>query len=601
MGGQNTKTYCFCVHFFVCYFLLTTLYSFPHSSFSGMDTELLKLDSNEFVIATGQRVESEKKIGRRNTDHAPELATVYESLTEVRSRFASSRIAGEPFSSHGLSKEEVEALLLRDGPNELTPPEQVSEWVLLGKQFANPFMILLFLAGVLSFVAYGIDSSQSLNAVLGGVLFGVVILTVLMSFSQERKTIKTMSAFKNILPSSAVVIRGGVQQDIEARSLVVGDLVLLSLGQKVPADVRLLWASSLKVENGAITGEAEPVDLDASVVHEKETTPVEEARNIAFNGSLVLDGSGLGVVLATGDRSLIGTIASLTTNTETRKSTMEIEVERFVWFITILAVSMAVLFFVISVARRNGAGVLDTFINGFLVIIVANVPQGLPATVTSLQLIVAKRLASQNVFVKRLDAVETLGAITVICSDKTGTLTMNKMTVVDGWLNCEVGLHFFSEALFGNKLLRKSSVPASGPTTEDVPLPPSSPRSAGTSEKFVEKALPSVTMLQLIACVCNNAVASQAPPVPETLLQLEDDDDDSKSILHRSRKARIFSVFFFSFNNRIVFFSVGSACEFVHWQSERSRFGQFFRRLSSWRRESAASVGSRRVSSSVQL
>jgi P-type E1-E2 ATPase len=103
---------------------------------------------------------------------------------------------------------------------------------------------------VLSFVAYGIDPTQTLNAVLGGVLFGVVAVTVLMSFSQERKTIKTMSAFKNILPSQAVVIRDGRQKDLEARSLVVGDIVLLSLGQKVPADVRLLSASSLKVENG---------------------------------------------------------------------------------------------------------------------------------------------------------------------------------------------------------------------------------------------------------------------------------------------------------------------------------------------------------------
>ncbi len=162
------------------------------------------------------------------------------------------------------------------------------------------------------------------------------------------------------------------------------------------------------MENGAITGESEPVELEASVVHEKGVTPVEEAKNIAFNGSLVLDGSGLGVVLATGDRSLIGTIASLTTNTEVRKSTMEIEVERFVWFITILAITMAVVFFVIDVARRAGVGALNSFINGFLVIIVANVPQGLPATVTSLQLIVAKRLASQNVFVKRLVRVDLI-------------------------------------------------------------------------------------------------------------------------------------------------------------------------------------------------
>jgi magnesium-transporting ATPase (P-type) len=286
----------------------------------------------------------------------------------------------------------------------------------------------------------------------------------------------------------------------------------------------------------AITGESEPVELDASVVHEKGVTPVEEAKNIAFNGSLVLDGSGIGVVLATGDRSLIGTIASLTTSTEVRRSTMEIEVARFVWFITILAITMAIVFFVIDVGRRAGVGALNSFINGFLVIIVANVPQGLPATVTSLQLIVAKRLASQNVFVKRLDAVETLGAITTICSDKTGTLTMNKMTVVDGWVNCEVGLHFFSEALFSNQI-RKSSTSVLGS---------SSPRLQGDPEKFSEKALPSVTILQMVACICNNAVASQPVEPKKNLLELEDDDEaeaSRQSILRRSRKDQPASVF----------------------------------------------------------
>ena len=359
----------------------------------------------------------------------------------------------------------------------------------------NPFMLLLGGAGILSFVAFGIDPSQTLNAVLGGVLFAVVILTVLMSFSQERKTIKTMAAFKNILPSTAVVLRDGVRQDIEARSLVVGDIVMLSLGQKVPADVRLLSTSSLKAENGAITGESEPVELDASAVYVLGETPVEEAKNIAFNGSLILDGSGIGVVLATGDKSLIGRIAALTTGTEVRQSSMEIEVQRFVRFISILAISMAVVFFIIDVARRSGVGALNSFINGFLVIIVANVPQGLPATVTSLQLIVAKRLAGKKVFVKRLDAVETLGAVTVIASDKTGTLTMNKMTVVDGWVNCQIGLHFFSEALFLGSQLRASIV--------DV----------GSVEKFVEKALSSVILLQIIACVCNNAVGAVATPL----------------------------------------------------------------------------------------
>lgn len=444
--------------------------------------------------------------------HSPELETVYETLEQVQSRYADSGIdLKRAAGSSGLTMEQVQVLLERDGYNVLTPPEQESQWIMLIRQFRDPFMILLGVAGILSCIAFGIDPSQTLNIVLGGVLFCVVIFTCLMSWSQERKTIKTMRGFLNYLPSTAVAIRDGRKQDVEARSLVVGDIVVLTLGQKVPADVRLLTCSNLKVENGAITGESEPVELEASEVCQKGVTPVEEAKNIALSGSLILDGSGIGVVLATGDRSLIGRIASLTTQTENRQSTMEIEVSRFVRFIAVLAISMAVIFFVIEVGRRRGDGALQSFINGFLVIIVANVPQGLPTTVTSLQLIVAKRLATQKVFVKRLDAVETLGAITLICSDKTGTLTMNKMTVVDGWVNCEIGLHYFSEALFAGEM-RASSSAVTG---------------VEVIEKVGERAMPSVQMIQIIACVCNNAVAAiQQDHMKEMVDENTTDDED---------------------------------------------------------------------------
>ena len=435
--------------------------------------------------------EKKRVVAQQKTE---EHQAVYETLDEVAARFKESNIdVHQPDSSGGLSTQRVQQLLERDGYNELTPPEQKSQWVLLGEQFLNPFMLLLFAAGVLSVVAYGIDSTEELNLVLGCVLFGVVVLTCLMSWSQQRKTIKTMSSFKNILPTNSICIRDGKKVEVPARELVVGDIVLLQIGQKVPADVRVLLSPSLKVENGAITGESEPVDLDYSRVEDKATTIVEEAKNIAFNGSLIQDGSGVGVVLATGDRSILGQIAVLTTGQKENPSTMEVEVERFVRFISVLAVSMALIFFIIAVARRAGEGALDAFINGFLIIIVANVPQGLPATVTSLQLIVAKKLSLKNVFVKRLDAVETLGAVTVICSDKTGTLTQNKMTVVDSWVNCEVGIHFFSEALL-NTALRSSFVTK--------------------NETFAERAMASVTVMQLVSCVCNTSVGSPAAMLP---------------------------------------------------------------------------------------
>lgn len=434
-----------------------------------------------------------------------DLESAFQTREEVAAHFSESGISVDrPAASRGLTLQRAAEQLEVDGANELTPGDAVSPWTLLAKQMINPFMILLAAAGVLSFVAYGIDPSQTLNAVLGGVLFFVVAVTILMSWSQEVKTIKTMAGFSNILPTEAIVIRDGTRTDVLARTLVVGDLVVLTLGQKVPADVRLLSTSMLKVENGAITGESEPVELDAAATYTKGEMPVEEARNIAFNGSLVLDGEGLGVVVATGDRTLLGHIAKLTSQTETRRSTMEIEVQRFVYFISVLAISMAIVFFVIDVARRSGEGALNSFINGFLVIIVANVPQGLPATVTSLQLIVAKRLAKKNVFVKRLDAVETLGAVSVICSDKTGTLTMNKMTVVNGWINSQIGLQYFAEALIGG--LQHSAV------GDQVSGMRQSTSAVVSSEPFYEKALSSVILIQIIATVCNNAISSMMAP-----------------------------------------------------------------------------------------
>ncbi|GLE00034.1 hypothetical protein PINS_up008761 [Pythium insidiosum] len=360
----------------------------------------------------------------------------YADLDEIAVRHGDTGIAVHDLEkSVGLSTSRVPALREQFGFNRLSPPERVPDYILFLRQFLDLFMVLLNVAGVLSLITYFLDTSVILNLYLALVLFGIVLCTCVMTFLQQRSTSKVMDSFKNMLPPKCTVVRDGVSQLIAAEELVVGDLVWVRNGDKVPADLRILLCSNLKVENSSLTGESELVPL-SSKPQDAAVAPLE-CRNVAFNGSLCFDGSALGVVLSIGDCTVIGRIAKLASATTQRETNMQREVKAFVRFVAVLAISMASVLFAIGVARKKGKDVLNTFINGFLVIIVANVPQGLPATVTSLLTITAQRMAKHNIFVKRLDCVETLGSITLVATDKTGTLTKNVMTVTDTWVGRE--------------------------------------------------------------------------------------------------------------------------------------------------------------------
>eukprot|EP00698_Gefionella_okellyi_P017925 TRINITY_DN5321_c0_g1_i14.p1 TRINITY_DN5321_c0_g1~~TRINITY_DN5321_c0_g1_i14.p1 ORF type:complete len:1000 (-),score=268.16 TRINITY_DN5321_c0_g1_i14:578-3577(-) len=298
-------------------------------------------------------------------------------------------------------------------------------------QFVNFFMILLMAAGVLSLIAYGLDKSQPNNLYLGVVLFGIVLFTCLGTFYQEFQTNSVIASFNKMLPAACSVKRAGYERQLPASELVPGDIVIFRSGDKIPADLRIIGARSVKIERSSLTGEALPVVCSAQP--SDEGVPSHESVCLAFNGSLCVEGSGVGVVIRTGDRTMIGKLAQRASQTTSQESTLQTDVKRFVYFISILAIAMATVFFCIGLGRRLGQDALNTFINGFLVVIVANVPQGLPATVVSLLTIVARRLSRFHVFVKRLDCVETLGSTTIIASDKTGTLTRNQMSVTAIW------------------------------------------------------------------------------------------------------------------------------------------------------------------------
>ncbi|XP_023103617.2 sodium/potassium-transporting ATPase subunit alpha-4 isoform X3 [Felis catus] len=312
----------------------------------------------------------------------------------------------------GLSPKKAQEILNRDGPNVLTPPPTVSEWVKFCKQLFGGFSILLWMGAILCFVAYGIQMHFKED----------------LSRDNEAKSSKIMESFKNMVPQQALVIRDGEKIQINVENVVVGDLVEVKGGDRIPADLRLISAQGCKVDNSSLTGESEPQSRSPDFSHENPL----ETRNICFFSTNCVEGTARGVVIATGDSTVMGRIASLTSGLEMGKTPIAVEIERFIHLITAVAVFLGVSFFGLSLSL--GYGWLEAVI--FLIgIIVANVPEGLLATVTVCLTLTAKRMARKNCLVKNLEAVETLGSTSTICSDKTGTLTQNRMTVAHMWFD----------------------------------------------------------------------------------------------------------------------------------------------------------------------
>jgi len=351
---------------------------------------------------------------------------------EVAAKYPDSRIdVANPKASQGLTSEQAAAVLARDGRNELKPPPEHSEIVKFLLQVGDPLNILLLIAGLLSAaVAYPVDTSVPVNLYLGIVLFVVVLLNSTFAYVQEGRATNVMKAFKNMLPAQAKVVRDGREVGVAAAELVVGDVLIVGTGDIIPADMRLLWTQDCKVETSSLTGESLPITC---AITSPGAAKLEQARNVCFNSSKCLEGESWGVVMATGDRSLIGQIAGLASATKTEATPLQKEINIFVRRLSAGAACLGIIFFVIGMAR--GQDWLFAFINGFIVVMIACVPQGLPLTVVSCLTIASKRLGAQNVFVKRLQSVETLGSVTVIATDKTGTLTQNKMAVANIWFD----------------------------------------------------------------------------------------------------------------------------------------------------------------------
>jgi len=240
-----------------------------------------------------------------------------------------------------------------------------------------------------------------------------------------------MADFKNFIPKEALTLREGTWTKIEARLLVPGDVVKVKGGDNIPADMILFKTNEMKVNNASLTGESE----DLLRKPDQKTTNVFESPNVAFFGTMCTAGEGTGIVFKTGDNTVIGRIANLSQSAETTITPLRREINNFMFLITIIAISMGVVFFIL------GFIIKEPFLANLIYsigIIVANVPEGLLGTVTVSLALTAKRMAEKKVLVKNLESVETLGSTSCICSDKTGTLTQNRMTVSQLFFNMKV-------------------------------------------------------------------------------------------------------------------------------------------------------------------
>ncbi|CAL1532052.1 unnamed protein product [Lymnaea stagnalis] len=347
-------------------------------------------------------------------------------LEELCNRYGTDRVNGH-------TPERVAEFQARDGLNQLTPPKSVPEWVKFVKILVGGFSLLLWIASTLCLIAYGIqiagnENPPGDNLYLGIVLFCVVLISGVFSYYQESKSSKIMDSFKNMVPQQALVIRNGQKMTINAEQIVVGDIVEVKFGDRIPADIRIISANSFKVDNSSLTGESEPQSRSPEFTHENPL----ETKNLGFFSTSAVEGTATGIVVRIGDNSVMGRIANLTTGLDAGATPIAKELTHFVHIITVIAVVLGIIFFI--VALFFGYIWIDAIV--FLIgTIVANVPEGLLITVTVSLTLTAKRMAKKNCLVKNLEAVETLGSTSVICSDKTGTLTQNRMTVAHIWFD----------------------------------------------------------------------------------------------------------------------------------------------------------------------
>jgi sodium/potassium-transporting ATPase subunit alpha len=325
-------------------------------------------------------------------------------------------------SLSGLEIGDAEKRLEEFGPNEIEKRRRKNYFKEYLKQYLAFFALLLEVAAVLSFVANRYSPGEGYD-ILSYAILGAVFINATFAFWQEYKADKTVEALRKLIPRMVKVRRAGRIEEVDAKDLVPGDILVVDEGDRIGADAVLLEANSLRVNMAALTGEAEPAKRAAEADASEE---ILDAKNVLFAGTTVASGNGLAAVFATGGETEFGKIASLSKEVEKRATPMQLEIIRITRILTLAALLVGGVFFVLGLLSGQGWLVAAIFA---LSLIVANVPEGMLPTITLSLSLASRNMAKRNALIKNLDSAQTLGSATVICTDKTGTLTRNEMTV----------------------------------------------------------------------------------------------------------------------------------------------------------------------------
>ncbi len=388
--------------------------------------------------------------------------------------------------SKGLTSAEASRRLAENGPNELVERGGISPWKILLEQFTGIIIIILIVSAVISALL-----GETIDAL---VIMIIVVLNAILGFTQEYKAEKAMAALKRMAVPHVRVRRDDHLQEITARELVPGDIIILETGNTIPADARLLETANLRVQEAVLTGESEAVEKNPDPLAE-ENPPLGDRINSIYMGTIVTYGRGTALVTDTGMKTQLGKIANLLQSVGSEKTPLQRRLEQLARGLAIAALVLVVIVFILGILR--GEDWVDMF-SVSVAMAVAAVPEGLAAVVTVALALGAQRLLKRNALIRKLHAVETLGSVTVICSDKTGTLTQNRMTVT-----------FVDVA--ENSLNLKERLRSFSPTV--------------SKEEPVEPLLqesPAVVLTLAGSALCNDAVLEAIPGEPGTFSSVGD-------------------------------------------------------------------------------
>lgn len=342
-------------------------------------------------------------------------------------------------SFDGLKAEEAEKRLSEYGRNELKAEKKKSLFVRFFEQFKDVMVIVLLCAAAVTAVIAIVEKSYD-EFIDVGIILAIVLINAVIGVVQESKAEQALEALKNMSKPFAKVRRGGEILKVESASLVPGDVVILEAGDVVPADLRLTESRSLKIEESALTGESVPSEKDASSLCAADAG-IGDRHNMAFSTSVVTYGRGEGIVVGTGMNTEMGKIAGMLSESEETETPIQKKLNKTGKFISVAVIAIAAVIFVVSILSTIHMGVtVDTVIDAFMTavaIAVAAIPEGLTAVITIIMAVGVQRMSKRNAIIKKLPAVETLGSTEIICSDKTGTLTLNRMTVKKVFANGE--------------------------------------------------------------------------------------------------------------------------------------------------------------------